>query len=302
MDSSFLLRRLRPEEWLSEAKLIAHSTNAWYIASGKSAIFTGAPTDCAVFCEVYEALDPGWCFVVEDRRTGELVGSCFVHPRPTHYSLGIVNTHPEFFGQGIARRLIEETIALAEEAGKPLRLVSSAMNLDSFSLYTRLGFVPRQLFQDLLLPDTSRLPETPPNVRCVTQDDIPALVALEQELTGLDRTKDYTYFCENALGIWSGSVWEQDGQIQGFLFAVAHPASNLLGPGVARTEEIAAGLLATERRKHPGNPVFLVPASSAGLVQTVYRWGARNCELHVAQVRGPWQEPTGIVFPSFLPE
>ncbi|MCX6369017.1 MAG: hypothetical protein NTX57_20235 [Armatimonadetes bacterium] len=205
-------------------------------------------------------------------------------------------------GRGIARQMLDEVIGIAESEKKPLRLVSSAMNLDSYSLYTRAGFVPRMLFQDMLLADTSRLPAPDPRVRPVTAADIAALVTLEKTQTGLDRERDYTYFLENALGIWSGSVWEENGVIGGFLFAVAHPASNLLGPGFAQTEEIAAALIATERRKHPGNPVFLVPAHCKKLVQTVYGWGARNCELHVLQVRGDWQEPEGVVFPTFLPE
>lgn len=299
---TLLLRRLQPQEWAAEAQLIARSTNAWYEASGKSAIFTGAPAECEVFCQVYEALDPGCCVVMEETRTGILVGSCFFHPRPTHLSLGIVNTHPEYFGRGIARRMLDEVIGLAEGAGKPLRLVSSAMNLDSFSLYTRAGFVPRLLFQDMFIPDIARLPSPDLRVRPVRATDMGALVALERELVGIDRERDFAYFTENTLGIWSGSVWEERGKVEGFLFAVAHPASNLLGPGVARTEEIAAALLATERRKHPSNPVFLVPATCTSLLQTLYGWGARNCELHVAQVRGAWQEPKGVLFPTFLPE
>jgi len=49
-------------------------------------------------------------------------------------------------------------------------------------------------------------------------------------------------------------------------------------------------------------PVFLVPAQAAGLVETLCRWGARNCELHLAQVRGDYRTPTGLVMPTFMPE
>ena len=58
------LRRLQPGEWREEAQLIAQSTNAWYQASGKPAIFIGDPGQCEVFCQVYEALDSGCCVVV----------------------------------------------------------------------------------------------------------------------------------------------------------------------------------------------------------------------------------------------
>jgi hypothetical protein len=48
--------------------------------------------------------------------------------------------------------------------------------------------------------------------------------------------------------------------------------------------------------------VFLVPATATTLVQTAYRWGARNVELHVAQARGDTPMGSGITFPTFLPE
>ena len=71
-----------------------------------------------------------------------------------------MNVHPEHFGKGLARHLLERIVRLSDEENKPTRLVSSAMNLDSFSLYTRGGFVPRQIFQDMTLavPDEG-LPE-----------------------------------------------------------------------------------------------------------------------------------------------
>ena len=294
---------MKDTQWGAVAALIHLSTNAWYLAHGKPAIFTGEPSDCEVFCQVYEALDPRCCLVAVDDATGDLVGSCFFHPRPRHISVGMVNTHPAHFGKGIARRMLEEVLALAEREGKPVRLVSSAMNLDSFSLYSRAGFVPRLTFQDLYLPDTSRLPPPDPRVRPATPDDVMRLAALERELVGIDREKDYAYFTANTTGIWSGSVYEgEKGTLEGYLFAVTHPASNLLGPGVARTEAVAAALIAAERVKHPANPVFLVPATCTGLIQTLYGWGARNCEIHFAQVRGAWIEPRGVVLPTFLPE
>ena len=40
----------------------------------------------------------------------------------------------------------------------------------------------------------------------------------------------------------------------------------------------------------------------AELVRTLYTWGARNCELHLAQIRGPFHRPTGLIVPTFTPE
>jgi GNAT superfamily N-acetyltransferase len=304
-----LLRTMRPNEWGDVAALIHASTNAWYEQKLGFSIFSGESADCEIFCRTYEALDPNCCIVIEERTTGQIVGSCFYHPRPTHIAVGIVNVHPEAFGRGIARRMIEHVIALADAQKKPLRLVSSALNLDSYSLYTRVGFVPRLLFQDMFLaipPEGLGLPPLPQSewVRPAVPSDVPAMVALEKEVAGIERENDYRHFLENRDGIWSASVLtnQRDG-LDGFLVSVKHPASNLLGPGICRTEDGTAALLRAELDKHRGGkPVFLIPAERAGLVQRLYGWGAKNCELHVLQVRGEWSAPSGIVLPTFLPE
>jgi GNAT superfamily N-acetyltransferase len=304
-----MLRAMRRDDWAAVADLIYRSTNAWYQANRNMAIFTGDPSACEIFCSTYEALDPGCCIVATDGKDGRIVGSCFYHPRPTHVSVGIVNVDPDQFGRGVARKLLGFVIDFAERERNPLRLVSSAMNLDSFSLYSRAGFVPRTSFQDMFVPvlasglNLPALPEST-HVRPARPGDAPAMAALERELIGIEREKDYRYFLENRDGIWAASVLEgANGALDGFLVSVAHRASNMLGPGVARTEDAAAALIAAELDKHRGrSPVFLVPVEAAGLVRRLYSWGAKNCEIHFAQVRGAWTPPRGIVMPTFLPE
>ena len=135
-------------------------------------------------------------------------------------------------------------------------------------------------------------------------DDVPAMVALEMDISGVNREKDFRYFVQNEACIWHVSVFENDqGEIEGFLVSIAHPASRMLGPGVMRTEAQAAALIHTELNKHRGmQPVWLVPSQCSALVQQMYDWGARNCELHVAQIRGSWETPTGVTMPTFMPE
>jgi hypothetical protein len=77
----------------------------------------------------------------------------------------------------------------------------------------------------------------------------------------------------------------------------------MLGPGVTRTDDGAAALIRAELLNRPGlSPVFLVPAERESLVRRLYSWGARNCEIHFSQIRGAWQQPTGVVMPTFMPE
>ena len=197
---------MRRDEWEDVAELIHESTNAWYVANGKKPIFNGPPSDAMLFCEVYEALDPGHCLVAESSSDHRIAASCFYHPRPTHLSLGIMNVHPDFFGQGLAGALLSRIIEFAKARELPVRLVSSAQNLDSFSLYTRKGFVPFLSFQDLYIeipengPDVA--PSDQPFIEEASMKDLAEMVELERELSGIERSKDYAYFIANELGIW----------------------------------------------------------------------------------------------------
>jgi hypothetical protein len=200
-------------------------------------------------------------------------------------------------------------IHYAEAAGSPsIRLTQSALNLDSFSLYNRAGFVPRCAYQDMFLQvpreGLSVVVPSLDRVRDAQPTDVPALAALELELSGVSREEDYRFCIENPLGFMSISVFEnENGELDGFLASSAHPASNMLGPGVCRTDAQAIALLRRELDRHRGrSPVFLVPVERTEIVHQMYAWGARNCELHFCQVRGAFQPFRGINFPTFVME
>jgi GNAT superfamily N-acetyltransferase len=292
-------------DWSTVAELIHASTNGWYEGQGRPPVFGCGPEDVQVFCRVYESLDPGCCVIAEEGN--RILGSCFYHPRPTHVSLGIMNAHPDAFGQGIARQLLQFVVDFAAHRGQPVRLVSSAMNLDSFSLYNRAGFRPFGVYQDMVLEvPPEGFPHRPAGVDAVRDgraSDIDAMVDLEMELVGIDRRRDFEHFVADPEGIFHLSILRSCDGLAGFLASVAHPASTMLGPGVMRTPAAALALIATAldaRRGH--RPVFLPPADQPELTGTLYRWGARNCEIHFGQVLGPARRPGGIVMPTFLPE
>ena len=305
----FRLRTMKTADFDAVAELIFLSTNAWYRERLGHPIFQCRPEDCRIFCEVYEDLDPDCAIVIENQRTGMIAGSCFFHPRETHVSLGIMNVHPSYFGHGIAGRLLGRIIDEAEQRDLPLRLVSSALNLDSYSLYNRHGFSPFCLYQDMILtvPEEG-LPEVSteglPTVREAGPSDLVAMGRLEFEVSGISREKDYCYFIENSTGIWKTLVAEgEDGEVEGFLVSVDHAATKMIGPGVMTTEGAAEALLRVQIDRFRGKTVvFLLPSGERKLIATAYSFGARNCELHLGQVRGVLQPVAGIVMPTFLPE
>lgn len=306
---NFTLRPARGEDRDEIAGLICASLNIWYQEHGGGAIFPGGPRDADVFFEVYEALEPGHCVVAEEAATGRLAGSCFYHPRPTHVSLGIMNVHPDYFGRGVARQLLRFITDFTERGGYPaLRLISSAGNLDSFSLYNRAGFSPRAVYQDMVLAVPAEglgfATEGLERVRVAAPGDAAAMAALELAVSGVQRGDDYAFCIRNQNGFWRASVYEDEqGRITGYLISSGHRALNILGPAVATTDGVAAALLLNELDHYRGRtPLFILPADHPQLVRQAYSWGARNVELHLCQVRGAFQAFQGVVMPTFLLE
>jgi len=305
---NYRLRTMTEADRPAVAELICVSTNEWYQRHGRPPVFPGGPSTTSVFADVYEALDPGCCVVAEEVASGRLIGSCFYHPRPTHVSLGIMNTHPDCAGKGVASALLRFITDFADRERKPVRLVSSALNLDSFSLYTRAGFVPRCVYQDMWLAvpadGMKNLPAESARVRDATLHDVAAMMALEMEVAGICREKDYRYFIENRAGFWHAALMPgHAGGLDGWLVSCGYPGLNIIGPGVARTPATALALLLRELDRYRGrSPLFLVPVECTEMVRDLYARGARNCELHLGQVRGSWQPFRGVNLPTFLPE
>ncbi len=304
------IRIMRPEDRAEIARLIFHSLNAYYDSIGRGELLKGDPLTAAVFFDVYQKLDPDEGIVAVDDDSGRIIGSCFVHPRETHISLGIMNVHHDHFGRKIAKKLLNAITDRGKSEGKPVRLVSSCFNLDSYSLYTRAGFVPFTTFQDMMVevPEGGLAHRAPEGFfpRKATPDDADAMAVIERKLTGISRRQDYDYFIRNEEAFWSVSVIESeggDGGLEGYLVSCGSEDFNMLGPGVARTEAQAAALIHAELNVQKGRcPVLLVPVTCGDLVAQLYQWGARNCEMHVAQSFGPAEELKGVVMPTFLPE
>lgn len=212
-----------------------------------------------------------------------------------------MNADPAFAGRGVARTLLQEIIKRAGK--KPIRLVSSALNLDSYSLYTRAKFRPLAIYQDMIIPAETVLPPVPSNVRAAKLADLPAILALEDQVSEISREKDWRYFLSDNSSNWRGVVFESDGEVTGFLFSINHPGSRMLGPGVMRDQKAAFALIIAQLSTFgPEPPLFLVPASETELIQNLYKLGARNCEIHLSQVLGEAKAPCGVTMPTFMPE
>ena len=238
------------------------------------------------------------------------MGSCFYHPREHHVSLGIMSVHPNYGGRGIGRQLVNYIIDYTKNNDyKSCRLVSSAINMDSFSLYNRSGFIPRVTYHDMVI----NVPAVgiggagvkgEENVREATLSDIDKMGVLEMEVSGIKRDIDYRYAIENPREVLHALVYENDQkELDGFMMSVKHPALNMLGPCVARTEEIAIALIRREIERFKGTWVlFSIPMDKRKMVEQMYAWNAVNVETHLKEVWGEFPGFNGISMPSFLPE
>lgn len=293
------------------AKLIHRSLAYWYESRlGQGARFGDRAEPFLLFPQVYEALDPGEGLAVRDSVNNDLLGVCFTHDRETHLSIGIVATSPDAAGRGVAKLMMEAALKKATIAGKPARLVSSLLNLDSFSLYTRMGFVPGVMFQDIQfhVPESGLIIPAPAgaeHVREVRVDEAAKLAEFEHRLQGIRREKDYTFMLRNEVGDWKLLGLENEKQEWlGHMAMSVHPSFCMIGPGLVVDTSSALALIWRALNEQRGkSPVILVPTSVTELVKTLYRWGGRNVELHVAQSTEPQlPEGKGISFPTFLPE
>jgi GNAT superfamily N-acetyltransferase len=305
-----LLRPMVEEDVPTYTRMLKRSFNTWYWNHGWGAdYFTCQEEKLAIFWEIYRRISPGHCVVAVHPESGALLGSCFYHPREHHVSLGIMAVDPDYFGQGMGTRLVNHIIDFTERNGyEALRLVGSACNMNSFSLYNRAGFVPRVVHQDMVVRvppvGLGRSTALDVRVRDARADDVASIKALERAISGICREDDYRFCIENPVGCLHTSVIEDTGSgIGGFAASIRHPALNMIGPAFARTEAEMLALVLRELERFRGEAALVViPVDRRQIVEALYGWGAVNVEIHLTQVRGRFQPFAGVNLPSFLPE
>ncbi|TAL24786.1 MAG: GNAT family N-acetyltransferase [Nitrospirae bacterium] len=306
----FLLRPLLDSDVSEYAEMLYTSFNAWYWKHGWGKDYFGCkPEETAIFFDIYNDLTPGHSIAAFDNNTGRIMGACFYHPREYHVSLGIMSVHPDYWRRGVGKAMVDHILKFTQENNyKACRLVGSAINMNSFSLYNRSGFIPRVVHNDMVINVSSDNPYShvpgEDRVRDAVIDDIAGMGDLEMEISGIRREIDYRYAIKTPRSVLHASVYENDQQgIGGFMISVKHSALNMMGPCVARTEEIALALIRRELERFRGTWVlFVVPVEKRKIVEQLYKWGAVNVETHLKQVWGEFQPFKGVNMPSFLPE
>ena len=189
-----------------------------------------------------------------------------------------MNVSPYFFGQGIAGSLLKRIIGIAEDQSLPVRLVSSAQNLDSFSLYSRQGFAPTQAFQDMYLevPKEGLDIELFSKLRVANahMEDVEDMADWRKIFVESKGKKISSILSKTKRYLENRTLQERSRSITWISFICGSSSLRMIGPGVA-SEKVAVSMLADQLENFRGKtPVFLLPVTAKLAVQSAYSWGA----------------------------
>lgn len=220
---------------------------------------------------------------------GRVVGSNFLWEQCSIAGIGPITIDPEAQNAGIGRRLMETVIERAAETSPAgVRLVQAAYHGRSLSLYTKLGFDPREPLTNLQGPAISKsIPGY--TVRQATEQDLEACNSVCRAVHGHDRGGEV----RDAIGKRTATVVERDGRITGYATLIG-----FFGHAAAETTaDIRALIAAAPSFTGPG---LLVPTRNADLLRWCLQEGLRVVQPMTLMSRGYYQEPQGAFLPSIL--
>jgi GNAT superfamily N-acetyltransferase len=220
---------------------------------------------------------------------GRAVGSNFLWEQGPIAGVGPITIDPALQNAGTGRRLMQAVIERTAEKGRPgVRLVQAAFHNRSLSLYTGLGFDPRE---PLSLMNGAPLQQCMPghDVRSATIADADSCNALCRKVHGHDRPGEV----RDAIQQGSATVVERGGRITGYATLIG-----FFGHAVGETNTDVQALIAHA----PGfaGPGMLVPTRNAQLFRWCLQKGLKIVMPLTLMSRGLYNEPQGAFLPSII--
>jgi ribosomal protein S18 acetylase RimI-like enzyme len=232
--------------------------------------------------------NPGFYGIVA-QDNDRIVGSNFADLRSSIAGIGPISIDPQVQDQGIGRRLMEAAIDhLAATNVCGIRLVQSAYNNRSLSLYTRLGFQTREPLSVLQGPALN-IKFAGYDVRPAGEADIATCNHLCRRVHGFERGAEL----REAIGAHTALVVEHLGRISGYATDLGFFAH-----AVAETNQDLKSLIgAAPAFQGPG---FLLPTRN----HEVFAWCLESRLKLVMQMTLMsiefYNEPAGAWLPSIL--
>ncbi|TLS41467.1 GNAT family N-acetyltransferase [Streptomyces montanus] len=177
-----------------------------------------------------------------DDPDGGLVSACVVTsygPRehPALGAIGMVLVAERHARRGVGRRLMRHVVA--ELGTTPLTLHATPYGRP---LYEELGFKTTGRAEMVRGHFTPAGAEPDATTRAATAEDLPAILRLDEEVFGTDRTHMITRLPAFADQL---RVAEEDGRIIGYAAAWPNMDNHVVGPLIARDTETAKALIAS---------------------------------------------------------
>jgi len=218
-----------------------------------------------------------------------IVGSNFADLRSSIAGIGPISIDPQVQDQGIGRKLMEAAIDhLASTNVCGIRLVQSAYNNRSLSLYTRLGFQTREPLSVIQGPALN-IKFAGYDVRPAGEADIATCNHLCRRVHGFERGAEL----REAIGAHTALVVEHLGRITGYATDLGFFAH-----AVAETNQDLKSLIAAAPAFQ--GPGFLLPTRN----HEVFAWCLESGLKLVMQMTlmsiGFYNEPAGAWLPSIL--
>ena len=226
-----------------------------------------------------------YCVVAE--LDGKIVGSNCLDERCEIAGVGPITVDPAVQNATVGRQLMRAVMDRAAEIKSVgIRLVQAAFHNRSLSLYTKLGFDPREPLSVMNGPAIRRAP-LPYSFRAVTSADVDACDALCHSIHGHKRHFELL----DGIGWGTARLVELDGRIVGYASAMG-----FFGHAVAEnTRDLQALIAGAEEFLGPG---MLIPTRNAALFRWCLEQGLRVIEPMTLMSVGLYNEPAGAYFPS----
>ncbi|MEX0169097.1 GNAT family N-acetyltransferase [Streptomyces sp. LMG1-1-1.1] len=183
-------------------------------------------------------LTAGTGYGIDDPSGKGLLACCVVTSYdPGLAAIGMVLVAERYARQGVGRRLMRHVLAEAGDTALTLHATPNGQ-----PLYEELGFTETSRAEMVCGRFTFTTPAPAVPVRPATAEDLQAILRLDREVFGLDRTHVLTRLPAFADHL---RVAEEDGEITGFAAAWPNMDTHVVGPLVARDTGTAQALIAS---------------------------------------------------------
>jgi ribosomal protein S18 acetylase RimI-like enzyme len=221
---------------------------------------------------------------------GQVVGSNFLSLADAVAGIGPVSVEPCHQGKDIGLALMRDVVEHGRRRGiERIRLLQETFNVGSLSLYASMGFDSRE---EVAYLQAAPAPAEDPNVRPMTERDLPAIEQLSVDIYRVSRRNEVAAAIRYD---FSPLLCLRDGRVTGYLIP------GICGHGVAESEDDACALVGEMARRLPPHAArFFCPVRQADFFRRVLKMGCRTIAVWTLMTLGPYEPPREVCMPSVL--